>query len=379
MTYDAFGLHFVIDPTNLGTLRIRMSPRPPADGAEEQAVDERARAFHASAADIAELSDGIKAFTGLVSALISSDFRVVIVDEPEAFLHPPLARKLGATMAGLAAERTANVFASTHSAHFLMGCIESGTNTNIIRLTYSEGKPTARHLAGTRLTALMRDPLLRSTGVLNALFHASAVICEGDRDRAFYEEINTRLAAAKQPAVQDGVFLNAQNKQTVRRIVQPLREMGIPAAAIVVIDIIKGTDLRDLLGACAVPEAVAHSLTILRGNIEARFNVLDLDMKSGGVGLLEADDKEALDSLLDQLRAYGIFVVPIGEVESWLRGLGISAGKDVWLTAIFERMRSDPFEPDYVRPDADDVWGFVSRLAQWTADPLRKGNAFGLE
>lgn len=373
ITNDAFGLHFVIDPTNLGNLRIRMSSRAPADSSEEQAFDQRARSFHAAATDIEELSDGIKAFTGLVSALISSDFRVVLVDEPEAFLHPPLARKLGATMASLATERTANVFTSTHSAHFLMGCVESGTKTNIVRLTYTEGKPTARHLSDTRLTELMRDPLLRSTGVLNALFHAAAVVCEADRDRAFYEEINTRLAAGKRPAVQDGIFLNAQNKQTVRRIVQPLREMGIPAAAVVDIDIIKGTDLRDLLGACSVPDALVQSVTTLRGNIEARFKELALDMKKGGVNVLRGGDKEALESLISQLATYGIFVVPIGEVESWLQSLGVVAAKDSWLTAIFERMRSDPLEQDYVRPQPGDVWDFVSRIAAWTHAPARKG------
>jgi hypothetical protein len=377
ITHEAFGFFFVIDPTNLGTLRIRMSLRAPSDSAEEQAVDQRARDFHAAATDIAEVSDGVKAFTGLVSALISSDFRIILVDEPEAFLHPPLARKLGATMAALATERKANVFASTHSAHFLMGCIESGTRTNIIRLTYTQGKATARLLPDSRLSTLMRDPLLRSTGVLNALFHTGAVVCEADRDRAFYEEINTRLAAARRPAVTDGVFLNAQNKQTIRRIVQPLREMGIPAAAIVDIDIIKGTDLRDLLAACSVPSALVHSLTTLRGNIEARFKELGIDMKAGGVNQLHGADRESLESLIEQLRTYGIFVVPIGEVESWLSSLGIAAAKDVWLTAIFERMRSDPNEADYVRPGQGDVWDFITAVANWTTDPTRRGMPSG--
>jgi ABC-type polar amino acid transport system ATPase subunit len=206
ITFDAFGLYFVIDPTNLGSLRIRMSLRPPIDNAEEQAVDQRARDFHSRATDIDLLSDGVKAFTGLISALMSSDFRVILVDEPEAFLHPPLARKLGSTMASLAEKRFANVFASTHSASFLMGCIESGTKTNIVRLTYGQGKATARHLDDSKLTTLMRDPLLRSTGVLSALFHSSAIVCEADRDRAFYEEINSRLGAGGARAAQTRYF-----------------------------------------------------------------------------------------------------------------------------------------------------------------------------
>lgn len=373
ITAEALGQHLVIDPTNGGTLRMRMSARAPADNTEEQALDERARSFHRAAIDIAEASDGVKAFVGLVSALNSSDFRVILVDEPEAFLHPPLARKLGKSMAELAAHRKANVFAATHSAHYLMGCIDAGTPTNIVRLTHSNGKATARHLPHGRLESLMRDPLLRSTGVLNALFYSCAVVCEADRDRAFYDEINTRLSASGATSVQDGLFLNAQNKQTIRRIVEPLREMGIPAAAIVDIDILKGTDLRDLLNACSVPEALVQSITTLRGKIEAEFKLADLDMKQGGVALLDPANSEALKSLLQQLADYGIFVVPIGEVESWLKPLGVTVSKDAWLSAIFERMRADPKDADYVLPGTDDVWGFLGSIGRWTSDPNRKG------
>lgn len=378
ITEQAFGLYFVIDPTNPGNLRIRMARRPPADATEEQALDQRARTFHADATDIADLSDGVKAFTGLVSALISSDFRIMLVDEPEAFLHPPLARKLGATMASLATERSASVFAATHSAHFLMGCVETGARTNIVRLTYGGGVATARHLSDVKLMDLMKDPLLRSTGVLNALFHASAVVCEADRDRAFYEEVNVRLAAAGRKSVQDGVFLNAQNKQTVRRIVQPLREMGIPAAAVVDIDILKGTDLRDLLNACAVPAALVHALTTLRGDIEARFRQLGLDMKKGGINQLQGADRDALASLIDQLATYGIFVVEKGEVESWLSELGVQAAKESWLTSMFERMGTDPLDPGYVRAGSGDVWDFVGKVATWTANPERRGIPSGV-
>jgi hypothetical protein len=98
---EALGLYFVIDPTHVGQLRVRMSSRGPVDTAEEQSFDIRARTFHGEAADIATLSDGVKAFTGIVCALMSSDYNVMLVDEPEAFLHPPLARKLGAIMASI--------------------------------------------------------------------------------------------------------------------------------------------------------------------------------------------------------------------------------------------------------------------------------------
>jgi len=51
----------------------------------------------------------------------------------------------------------------------------------------------------------------------------------------------------------------------------------------------------------------------------------------------------------------------------------IEVTKEVWLTTMFKRMRFDPSELDYMRPQEGDVWGFVSSIAKWTADSSRKG------
>jgi hypothetical protein len=350
-----------------------MAARPPADSQEEQALDDRARKFHAAATEISELSDGVKAFTGIISALASVDFRVIVIDETEAFLHPPLARKLGHRMTELAASRNAHVFAATHSADFLMGAVEAGRPLNVVRLTYQQGRASARLLSAAEVSVLMREPLLRSTNVLSALFHIGAVICEADADRCFYQEINARLLAANDKGVRDSVFLNAQNKQTIRRIVAPLRRMGIAAAAIVDFDIIKGTDLRDLLSACGVPIELEHALTVLRGDLEAHFTQAGLDMKVGGGTLLNGQHAESCRALLSQLSAYGIFVVPNGEVESWLGHLGITSKKNQWLADVFEQMGSDQNATTYLRPTANDVWAFLRRVSEWVGNPDRLG------
>ena len=373
IVHDAFDLHFVIDPTHVGHFRIRMASRPPADSQEEQALDARARNFHAAASAISDLSDGVKAFTGIISALVSVDFRIILIDEPEAFLHPPLARKLGYRTTELAAARDANVFAATHSADFLMGAVEAGRPLNVIRLTYEQGLATARLLPAAEVGTLMQDPLLRSTNVLSALFHVGAVVCEADADRCFYQEINTRLLAVGDNGVRDSVFLNAQNKQTVRRIVRPLRRMGISAAALVDFDIIKGTDLRDLLNACGVPDELQHALTVLRGDLEAHFQQAGLDMKAGGLGLLSGQHAESCRALLTQLATYGIFLVPNGEMESWLAHFGLNTKKNQWLAEVFDRMGSGPASPQYLQPAADDVWSFVRQVAAWVSNPQRLG------
>jgi predicted ATPase len=162
---DALGLYYTISPLNIGSLAPALAESTPKSPDEDEwALDERGKRFFARATGIHEYGDGIKAFIGIMSSVISSDYKVILIDEPEAFLHPPLVRRLGKRLAELAAERGGNIFASTHSPDFIMGCIQSGKRANIVRLTYKRGVATAKILHADDLMTMMRDPLLRATG-----------------------------------------------------------------------------------------------------------------------------------------------------------------------------------------------------------------------
>jgi hypothetical protein len=372
ITADAFGLYFVIDPTEGTHFRVRMAERAPMDDDEEQSVSDRSRAFHGRAADIDVMSDGIRAFTGLTAAVLSADYRIMLVDEPEAFLHPPLTRKLGKRLTQLAAERGANLLAATHSPDFVMGCITSGQAVNIVRLTYRKGMPGARLLPAGKLETMMRDPLLRSTGVLGALFHEGAVVCEADADRVFYAEVNERLLAHRAGGADGVVFLNAQNKQTVRRIIRPLREMGLPAAAILDLDLLKGReDFRDLLQSAFVPGVFWEPWEEQRRRLHQQIN--NADFKDGGIHRLGGEAREMADTLLASLADYGVFLVPNGELECWLPELEVGGHGPEWLTQVFAKMGTDPSDAAYKKPTQGGVWRFIQRVAQWVADPWRKG------
>jgi hypothetical protein len=92
---------------------------------------------------------------------------------------------------------------------------------------------------------LMRNPLLRSTGVLNGLFYEHVIVTESDADRAFYQEINERLLRFRPEwGVPNCLFLNSQGKHTLQTIMRPLRKLGIPAAGIVDVDVLKDTGVQ---------------------------------------------------------------------------------------------------------------------------------------
>jgi hypothetical protein len=323
---------------------------------------------------IDEYSDGVKAFVGMMIEIIAGNPEILLIDEPEAFLHQSLQFQLGQEMARVTAGSRKRLFVSTHSPHFVMGCVQAGVPITLVRLTYSASQATARTLPNEALLRLMRNPLLRSTGVLGGLFYESVIVTEADSDRAFYDEINERLIRAGR-GIRNCLFLNAQNKQTIPRIVEPLRNLGIPAAGIVDIDILKnhGAEWTTLVKSIGLPVPEHQATSNQRNAAEARFKSLGVEMKRVGIEALPSPDRESVDNLFRRLAEYGLFVVRGGELESWLKHLVATGHGPAWLEQIFEKMGEDNTRQDYVQPGADDVWRFMDDIGDWLRDPKRRG------
>lgn len=366
---DAFGLHAALDILDLQELKLVLSEIPLPEGVEDR-IDDQARAFFGQTSDLTEFSDGVRTYIGLHAQLLSESCNYAMIDEPEAFLHPPLARRLGANLTSLAAERKTYVFAATHSPDFLMGCLSTGHPVNIVRLGYKHGQGSSRVLDPARLTEMMQDPLLRSTGTLSALFHSAAIVCEGAKDRAFYGEINDRLVRflpAYPRLMQSCQFIDTNGKQAIWRVFSYLRAMGIPTACVIDLDILKGDSngkdvLSPILASIGVAKEAISSLCQMRANVAKIFdNRKDL-FKSGGLRGLNAADTDAVQLFMDAVERYGIFVVGCGQLENWLPHLDITVNKSDWLPAMFERM--GPLEGG-LKPEEGDVWDFIRRIATW--------------
>jgi predicted ATP-dependent endonuclease of OLD family len=372
---DAFGLTFSIDPTNLGQLRIRLSREEALT--DEQSLNEVARNYHKKSLHIKEASDGVQAFTGIVTAVMSGEYHTILIDEPEAFLHPPLARKLGTNLATLATQRSGALLASTHSSDFLMGCVQATKDVRVVRLEYTDGKSQGRMVDPKELEKLFKSPLMRSANAISGLFYDGVIVTESDNDRAFYGEIYHRLASIHKdyPSI---LFINAQNKQTIKNIIAPLRKFGVPAAAISDIDILKdgGKTWLEWLTSAHIPDALHSGFSAQRAAIKDCFDIVGKDMKiDGGVNALPTGDKQAAEQLFQTLSEYGVFVVQHGELEHWLATLEVPGKKTNWTVAMLERLGSDPADPNYVPPGTDNVWEFIATVVQWVRNATRKGTS----
>ena len=369
LVHEATGWHFCIEARPMAKARALLS-RAPIPSSMELSFAAEAEAFWKSCTSLEDLSDGMRSFVSLLGSYLCGDFRVFTVDEPEAFLHPPMARRLGRLLAELSAEMHATTIAASHSPEFLLGCVQAAVDTTVVRLTYRDEVAESRVIPPNDLKALMFDPLLRSTGMLNALFHQAAVVVEGDSDRAFYEEINLRLQALSPPlGSPDCCFINANGKDSLDRIVAMLRRAGVPAVAVADLDLLREGKLTSLLRAAGLPEDIRQAIMSKRNELTEAID----ERKLGATGTSTARSPDGLTEALSTFASYGVFLVPVGELERWLSSLGANGHGPKWLADIFNRMGSNRDDPNYVRPGTGDVWDFVARIGRWLDDDGRAG------
>lgn len=322
---------------------------------------------------IEEQGDGMKAFTGILLAFIMPHYAVMLIDEPEAFLHPPQARYLGRLLASeLAINR--QLFIATHSGDILRGLLDANAeNVHVIRLNRKGNINHATRLNKEDIRHIWRAPLLRYSNVLDGLFHERVVICEGDADCRFYAAVMDAVYeqnVQENPRVPDIMFIHSGGLSGQPKIIQALRHLAVPISIITDFDV-----LRDKAMLESILEAAGHTFneiepkwriikdaieslppvplttSELKGNIDLIVTaeseeyaspdtlrrVRDVakeqsswrEAKRRGKRIfdrLPAEDKSrvatAYNDLESTLHSWGVYIVPIGELESFDRSCG---------------------------------------------------------
>lgn len=306
-------------------------------------------------------SDGVRSFAGVLLTLLTTEFPVVLLDEPEAFLHPPQARLLGRYLSEL--RQGGQVFLATHSLDVLLGIVEARPErVLIVRLTRAAGETTARTLTPDELKRIWADPLLKFSRALDGIFHEGVIVCEGDTDTLFYSAVMNSLSGSDSTEP-DLMLTFAGGKHRIPLVVESLRALGVPVAVIADFDVLNderivrrllaslGTDLDDrAANDRAVVDAGlrGHAASLTRGSIRAALAPLlegsDTEVvtstewrsareavdpptgwkaaRTAGRSAVPAGDATAaLERLLETCKQAGLFVVPSGAVESFVRSV----------------------------------------------------------
>jgi hypothetical protein len=402
-----FGKAVALDFTIPQTLLLRVGD----DFSGLPADPREARPMMQSKDKLDDQGDGIRSFVGIIIALLTLKRGLFLIDEPEAFLHPPQAFRIGGLIAD-ESNQSRQIILATHSADVLRGILSRTRDVDIVRIDRVGNSNYFRHLDAERLKDIINDPLLSSARVLDGLFYAGAVVVEADSDARFYH-----AASIKRARMLDLHFVNADNKQTVPKIVSLYRDMGVRSAGIVDFDVLNDraelekslmavgigeSDLPGLLEAqrqigqaarelpaterlgnvrakvdeiqakmdqvlqqsFPSPDEEQRTIDSLLRQLESRFRELSemtkawKTLKQAGRAALPTAAQAAFDTISAACAARGFFINPTGELESLLTEYGIPSTTDKkgWITQALQLVPN--LEPD----DAKNPWKFLKAV-----------------
>ncbi|MGW1670948.1 ATP-dependent nuclease [Streptomyces sp. NPDC002324] len=197
--------------------------------------------------------DGMKAFGNILLHSLVTPAPVIVIDEPEAFLHPPQARLLGRYLA-LHTPSPCQVIVATHSADFLNGVIEGNSvresgpprPLTMVRISRIGDTVDARTLAADSVSDILGSPLLRYSNIISGLFHDGVILCEAEGDCHFYAA--TLDVVRGRGRHENLAFLHVNGKARLSDAAHKLRTCGIPTAIIADFDVLNdATKIKQML------------------------------------------------------------------------------------------------------------------------------------
>ena len=331
----------------------------------------------ASTVPLHKQGDGMRSFASVILHLLAPiSPTILILDEPEAFLHPPQARLLGEIIATEKSSQT-QLFVATHSPDVLHGLINvAPDHLRVLRVQREGNVNRVKELDKTLVHEISVDPLMKYSSVMSGVFHERVIICESDADCMFYSSILdlTKVHGESQP---DVLFVHASGKGRIAALAKTLVALDVPVDIIADVDILRDTsDFKSIVEALdqdstvvsVLAEAVKSAIEqhkpwlnaaetkkgILetlkntpatgefpqkqRSEIKSLFRKAspwDAVKSSGESAIPSGDATQQFQRLLMLCKAMRLWIVPVGELEGFCKSVGGHGPR--WVHQVIEK------------------------------------------
>lgn len=290
--------------------------------------------------------DGLKSFVSTYLSLKLEEKNEILLDEPESFLHPPLARQLGEII-GESAKEGRQIFITTHSAEILKGILSKCKDVNVIRITRSENTNNVTMLDNKTLKQIIEEPKLRVSKVLEGLFCENVAITEAEADEIFYQEFLDKIEP------QSGIFFtHVNNKQNICTVSEIYNSLNVDNMMIFDFDILRKreefakalnvakVESKKINSYLEIAEEIRTYIKSIIGEAETEEDKekikseMDKYYHSKGIRILPEDLRNKTEDMLEYLQIKNIFILYNGELETCLEDASISyiANKNNWIT-----------------------------------------------
>ena len=393
---QAFGKDLIVDHFSGNVIPLVVGSRSDLSGSDDRLSDVYRDSLTNSTTLLENEGDGMRSFaTVLLHLLAPSTQTILLLDEPEAFLHPPQARLLGRISA---TEKRTNsqLFVATHSPDVLLGLIDAAPDrVRVLRMQRHDKVNKVCELDNELVRQIGADPLMKFSSVMSGVFHRRVIICEGDSDCMFYSSILDlpEVRGENQP---DVIFVHAGSKDRMANLAKTLKALDVSVDVIADIDVLNNTakfvDLVEALGGTsATTESLAKSV---KNAVEQRRPWLSLsDVKTDiskivdgtvtGIGSVErtrseinkvfakakpwesvknsgasaipsGQPKRQFDDLDRICKEIGLWIVPVGEVEGFCKSVDYHG--PAWVQQVIQQMLLKSAELKDGREFVKQIW-----------------------
>ncbi|MDX0597177.1 AAA family ATPase [Sinorhizobium medicae] len=360
---QAFKKDLMFDFRGGSTIPLHVGEKPPAKLIDR--VSEQYVAAVRRNPSLESQGDGMKGYAGILFEAIVADLDITLLDEPEAFLHPPQMRRLGAT---LAAEVTGQLIVATHSSDIMRGFLE-GTkgNVRILRIRRDGDVNFVAEAPPETIAELWTRPELRYSNALEGIFHEQTIICEDDSDCRLINAVADHLATLDKKPWLDTAYVPTGGKYGVPKVASVLRKVGVPVKAVFDIDFLSerrlvqetveafGGDWSSVEPLWRRVDAAVRNGVKPKSNKEIKNEISSILQASKESDLPRGAITEALkqgspwsqvkkmgvaaipngqaqldyEALRKQLEAIGIYLIAVGEIEHFCKEIGLHGPKFV--------------------------------------------------
>ncbi len=332
---------------------------------------------------VQDQGDGIKSFTGILLYLMLDYYCTFLIDEPESFLHPPQARIMGQIIGETLSDQQ-QAFISTHSEDIIKGLLETRPERlKIIRITRDGDTNHFSVLNNDKFSEIWNDPLLKHSNIMSSLFHKTVVLCESDSDCQMYSIIENHIKQ-KRGKYSEALFIHCGGKHRMAKVIAALKALNVDVRVVPDLDVLNDEDLfNGILEASGIDWAFIQPdykiivsqvqsgsrekinrvsaktaiNTILDKSTDANLSTAEVkeiqetikttsrweNIKKMGISAIPAGDATAAFGRLDAtIKAAGIHLVPVGELECFIKEVGNHG--PTWVNNVLEKF-----------PDLDDA------------------------
>lgn len=287
-----------------------------------------------------EQGDGMRSFASILLDTFTSDHTITLIDEPDAFLHPPQSRLLGKMLAKNNPENR-QLLISTHSEVFLQGLLDADNeNVTVIRINRDNNINEMSVLENHEIKKLWGNPLLRYSNILSGLFHEKVIVCESDYDCLFYQAVMDAIYESESEVAPDVLFTHCGGKSRIKEVVSALKAVNVPVVAVCDFDVLDDKKvfkpLVEAFGLDWETDFAPHMKTIydyINGKNQDAGNVRK-DLKRKGKHSFDGNEYVAYEKVESLCNSAGLFIVPEGEMECFDKS--VVKNKKEWVYKVLE-------------------------------------------